>query len=96
MLRPLLLVLSGLAVLLLGGFWWLFLADSTAPAEAPGLLVLEDWREMVSSDPSLQRDTHLSSKVLCLENNEQLFLCTFPGPRTYSSSFSVNVAAASP
>ena len=52
MLRPLLLVLSGLAVLLLGGFWWLFLADSTAPAEAPGLLVLEDWREMVSSDPS--------------------------------------------
>ena len=52
MLRPLLLVLSGLAVLLLGGFWWLFLADSTAPAEAPGLLVLEDWQEMVSSDPS--------------------------------------------
>ena len=52
MLRPLLLVLSGLVVLLLGGFWWLFLADSTAPAEARGLLVLEDWREMVSSDPS--------------------------------------------
>ena len=52
MLRPLLLVLSGLAVLLLGGFWWLFLADSTAPAEAPGLLVLEDWRAMVPDDPS--------------------------------------------
>jgi glyoxylase-like metal-dependent hydrolase (beta-lactamase superfamily II) len=52
MLRPLLLVLSGLAVLLLGGFWWLFLADSSAPAEAPGLLVLEDWRELVADDPS--------------------------------------------
>ena len=52
MLRPLLLVLSGLAVLLLGGFWWLFLADSSAPAEAPGLLVLEDWRELVPDDPS--------------------------------------------
>jgi len=52
MLRPLLLVLSGLVVLLLGGFWWLFLADSTAPAEAPGLLVLEDWRAMVPDDPA--------------------------------------------
>jgi glyoxylase-like metal-dependent hydrolase (beta-lactamase superfamily II) len=52
MLRPLLLVLSGVAVLLLGGFWWLFLADSTAPDEAPGLLVLEDWRAMVPDDPS--------------------------------------------
>ena len=52
MLRPLLLVLSGLAVSLLGGFWWLFLADSSAPPEAPGLLVLEDWQAMVPEDAS--------------------------------------------
>ncbi|MGA1342474.1 MAG: MBL fold metallo-hydrolase [Hyphomonas sp.] len=52
MLRALLLVISGLSVLLLGGFWWLFLADSSAPADAPGLLVLEDWRAMMPDDPS--------------------------------------------
>jgi len=52
MLRVLLLVVSGLAVLLLGGFWWLFLADSSAPPEAPGLLVLEDWRGLVGDDSS--------------------------------------------
>ena len=52
MLRTILIAAAGLAAVLASAFWWLLLADSRAPAEAQGLLSLEDWRAQLPADPS--------------------------------------------
>lgn len=50
MLRNILLVAAALFAVVLGAFWWLLLADSKAPAEAPGLFSIEDWRALMPED----------------------------------------------
>jgi len=52
MLRTILIAAAVLAAVLAGAFWWLLLADSKAPAEAPGLLSLDDWRAQLPADAS--------------------------------------------
>ncbi len=50
MLRTILIVAAALIAVFAGAFWWLLLADSKAPDEAPGLLVIEDWRALMPED----------------------------------------------
>ena len=50
MLRTILIAIAALVTVFAGAFWWLLLADSKAPAEAPGLFVIEDWRSLMPED----------------------------------------------
>ncbi len=52
MLRTILIAAAALGIAIFGGFWWLFLADSKAPAAAPGLFAIEDWRSRLPEDAS--------------------------------------------
>lgn len=50
MLRTIFLIAAALIAVILGAAWWLLLADSKAPAEAPGLFAIEDWRALMPED----------------------------------------------
>lgn len=50
MLRTILIAIAALLTLIAGAVWWLLLADSKAPAEAPGLFAIEDWRALMPDD----------------------------------------------
>jgi glyoxylase-like metal-dependent hydrolase (beta-lactamase superfamily II) len=50
MLRTILIAIAALIAVFAGAFWWLLLADSKAPAEAPGLFAIEDWRALMPDD----------------------------------------------
>ena len=50
MLRTILIAIAALTAVFAGAFWWLLLADSKAPAEAPGLFAIEDWRALMPDD----------------------------------------------
>jgi len=50
MLRSIFLVAAALMAVILGAAWWLLIADSKAPPEAPGLFAIEDWRALMPED----------------------------------------------
>lgn len=50
MLRNLLIGLGIIVLAVAGAGWWLLLSGSKAPAEAPGVIDIDGWRELVAAD----------------------------------------------